>query len=127
MVPDIVPETTSAVCGSPAESFGLEIFKCTVPLPGNPVELAKLKDEPPASNCALNVVDTPELAPLIVTLLLVVCIPWSGCIIFTVVDVFKVSIGFSCKVCDGTGSLCNSILPEDVVVNLARYKLNFIS
>ena len=42
VVPDIVPETTSAVCGSPAESLGLEIFKCTVPLPGNPVELAKL-------------------------------------------------------------------------------------
>ena len=127
VVPDIVPDTTSATWGSPFVSLGLVIFKWTVPLPGNPVELVRVNDVAAAFSCADNVVDIPDVAPLIVTLLLVVCIAWSGWNILTVVEVLRVSIALFLNVWVGTGSFSNSILPDDVVVNFARYKLNFIS
>ena len=42
-MPEIVPEITSSATTSPAESFGVVIFKNTVPLPGNPVLLERVK------------------------------------------------------------------------------------
>ena len=58
VVPEIVPEITS-----------LPIFTKHVPLFGKPVSVASVNEVAPAASAEFNVVCTPELTPLIVTLL----------------------------------------------------------
>ena len=126
-MPEIVPEITSSATTSPAESFGVVIFKNTVPLPGNPVLLERVK----ASILSLipeeRVVNTPELAPLIVTLLDVLYIWWLLCFTLITFDAFVVWMAFTSNVSDSITSFVRETFEVVLVLKSARYNVNIIS
>ena len=79
--------------------ISLFILRCTVPELGKFVDDASVKLVDEVVNAPLNVVDINEDAPVIVTLLLVLYIPWSLCLTLRTVEPLVITKGLDRSLC----------------------------
>ena len=122
---DALPINSNGVYYDCDDNCIVEIDDCDVC--GGSNECLNIPDVDSEEIAPFRVVVAPEVAPLIVTLLEVPYIWWSGCLTLNVVELFSKVNGLVCSFIVSTSSLTRLTTPGVAVSNLARYITNFKS